>query len=331
MFFCGKSAKKVRRVRQDDTNFLSEISAGSLSSDEADFKEKDRSSKSGRSKREKRRSRQCSTESCESEREVSKRASHKERKSNGAGKTTRERSEHKDKKKHKEHSRKSRDREKGRSETRKGRSGYSEGKEPEMALRKSARIGEGAGFGQGALLSRKKVMPVDRETPIQSNSSVESLRRTNLIAKHTNTKLEALGKGNEVLIRRALHSNSILSESRETSSADQRDMEHSSVVSKQSNSLVESDDESDARLVEIAQRLGRKPSKSSRGEKTSFSDAEEVPESDAVTLASECTIAENSSGNETEVSYMIDYYDKVHFNRLLVKKMAKFLNKKHKS
>ncbi|KAI5168605.1 hypothetical protein PAEPH01_0271 [Pancytospora epiphaga] len=38
----------------------------------------------------------------------------------------------------------------------------------------------------------------------------------------------------------------------------------------------------------------------------------------------------HSSDNETEVSYMIDFYDKIHFNKILVKKMTKFLNRRRK-
>lgn len=45
---------------------------------------------------------------------------------------------------------------------------------------------------------------------------------------------------------------------------------------------------------------------------------------------SELVYRENSSDNETEVSYMIDFYDKIHFNRVLAKKMANFLNRKSK-
>jgi len=59
-----------------------------------------------------------------------------------------------------------------------------------------------------------------------------------------------------------------------------------------------------------------------------YSDRQYMHRASTECSTSELVYNENSSDSETEVSYMIDFYDRIHFNRVLAKRMASFLNRK---
>ncbi|KAI4292356.1 hypothetical protein PAPHI01_1630 [Pancytospora philotis] len=316
-FCCGAKPKSVRRLQTDDTALVSEVSTASLLSKPNKDEEQPRES-SKRSKRERR----------------GKSSSRLEKKKRGSAAevdeaTRRQHSEtesseeapapvRKTKKKSKETEKKSKEADtKGKEEKRKSSRHKSEAApvpETPAAKEKSSK--------RKSKSSHSASRPLVAETDIKQES-VESLRSAS-VSKHANTSLSQLSTENKRLTRSVLRA---------------RDDTYSSMEEEKpaaaENSTSSFYDDLDSRLGRISQYFQDDEEAThaivddSGTRKKGSADIEEAS-SYASPFNDGYSTMDNSSDADTEISYMIDFYDKRHFNRMLAKKMENFLNKRER-